>query len=123
MQNGQRLQAIQGMNGVSMIAGSPVRHVGDGHLQMNAIDIRNYHQPPPAWKALNDFAMQNDLRLPLNGAGNMPGDPGHDSAGAFQQLVSRGGKEENQPTAQYKWIFHKVARFWQRCYGINNLTE
>lgn len=67
-----------------MIAGSPIRHIGHGdpHMQM---DVRNYHQPPPTWKALSDFAMQNDLRLPLNSGGS---DGSHEGTGAFQQLVS-----------------------------------
>ena len=90
------MQAIQGMQGVQMVAGSPIRHVvGDGQCMMNPVDIRNYHQPTPAWKALENFAMHNDIRLPLGGGGgggNIPGggDPGqHDTsaAGAFQQLV------------------------------------
>lgn len=88
LQNGQRMAAIQGMQGVSMLAGSPVRHLGDPNLQLNPVDVRNYHQPPPAWKALESFAIQNDLRHSINGGGgNIPGDPGHDTAGAFQQLV------------------------------------
>ena len=71
-----------------MIAGSPIRHIGHGdpHLQMSGMDVRSYHQPPPTWKALSDFAMQNDLRLPLNGGGN---DSGHEGTGAFQQLASQ----------------------------------
>ncbi|OQV17787.1 putative Insulin enhancer ISL-1 [Hypsibius exemplaris] len=86
--NGQRMQAIQGMQGLQMVAGSPVRHVGDSQcMQMNPVDIRNYHQPTPAWKALENFAAHHDIRLPLAGGGNLSGDPGHDAAGAFQQLM------------------------------------
>ncbi|XP_055333260.1 insulin gene enhancer protein isl-1-like [Paramacrobiotus metropolitanus] len=86
--NGQRLAAIQGMQGVAMVAGSPVRHVGDPHLQINPVDIRSYHQPQPAWKALENFAVQNDLvRHPMNGSVGLPGDHGHDPTNAFQQLL------------------------------------
>ncbi|XP_065334282.1 insulin gene enhancer protein ISL-1 isoform X1 [Cloeon dipterum] len=60
------------MQGVPMIASSPVRH--ESPLGMNPIEVQSY-QPP--WKALSDFALHTDLdRL----------DP---TAPPFQQLVNQ----------------------------------
>ncbi|CAG7820590.1 unnamed protein product [Allacma fusca] len=60
------------MQGIPMIASSPVRH--ESPLGMNPVEVQSY-QPP--WKALSDFALHTDLdRL----------DP---SAPPFQQLVNQ----------------------------------
>lgn len=60
------------MQGIPMVASSPVRH--DSPMGMNALEVTSY-QPP--WKALSDFALHTDLdRL----------DP---SAAPFQHLVSQ----------------------------------
>lgn len=60
------------MQGIPMVASSPVRH--ESPLGMNPIEVTSY-QPP--WKALSDFALHTDLeRL----------DPG---APPFQHLVSQ----------------------------------
>ncbi|BES91102.1 insulin gene enhancer protein, partial [Nesidiocoris tenuis] len=60
------------MQGIPMVASSPVRH--ESPLGMNPIEVTSY-QPP--WKALSDFALHTDLdRL----------DP---SAPPFQHLVSQ----------------------------------
>nr|CAD7459519.1 unnamed protein product [Timema tahoe] len=60
------------MQGIPMVASSPVRH--ESPLGMNPIEVQSY-QPP--WKALSDFALHTDLdRL----------DP---SAPPFQHLVSQ----------------------------------
>ncbi|XP_059474123.1 insulin gene enhancer protein isl-1 isoform X2 [Neocloeon triangulifer] len=61
-----------GMQGIPMVASSPVRH--ESPLGMNPIEVQSY-QPP--WKALSDFALHTDLdRL----------DP---TAPPFQQLVNQ----------------------------------
>lgn len=39
-----------------MIASSPVRH--DATMQPNPVEVQSYQAP---WKALSDFAMQNEL--------------------------------------------------------------
>ncbi|XP_018907775.2 insulin gene enhancer protein ISL-1 isoform X1 [Bemisia tabaci] len=60
------------MQGIPMVASSPVRH--ESPIGMNPIEVQSY-QPP--WKALSDFALHTDLdRL----------DP---SAPPFQHLVSQ----------------------------------
>jgi insulin gene enhancer protein ISL-1 len=60
------------MQGIPMVASSPVRH--ESPLGMNPIEVHSY-QPP--WKALSDFALHTDLdRL----------DP---TAPPFQQLVNQ----------------------------------
>lgn len=63
--NGGRLHGP--MQGVPMVASSPVRH--ESPMQANPVEVQAY-QPP--WKALSDFAMQSDL----------------DHQPPFQQLVS-----------------------------------
>jgi len=64
-----------GMQGIPMVASSPVRH--ESPLGMNPIEVQSY-QPP--WKALSDFALHTDLdRL----------DP---TAPPFQQLVNQVSK-------------------------------
>jgi insulin gene enhancer protein ISL-1 len=60
------------MQGIPMVASSPVRH--ESPLGMNPIEVQSY-QPP--WKALTEFALHTDLdRLDA-------------SAPPFQQLVSQ----------------------------------
>lgn len=44
------------MQGIPMVASSPVRH--ESPLGMNPIEVQSY-QPP--WKALSDFALHTDL--------------------------------------------------------------
>lgn len=63
--NGGRLHGP--MQGVPMVASSPVRH--ESPMNANPVEVQAY-QPP--WKALSDFAMQSDL----------------DHHPPFQQLVS-----------------------------------
>ena len=62
------------MNGIPMVATSPVRH-HDSPV-MNPVDIHSYEAP---WKALTDFALHTDLDR-LNGP------PPH---GQFQHLVNQ----------------------------------
>ncbi|XP_052795832.1 insulin gene enhancer protein ISL-1-like isoform X1 [Mya arenaria] len=52
--NGGRLHGP--MQGVPMVASSPVRH--ESPMTANPVEVQTY-QPP--WKALSDFAMQSDL--------------------------------------------------------------
>lgn len=63
------------MQGIPMIASSPVRH--DSPLNLQGIDVQTY-QPP--WKALSDFALHADLDS--NGAINT-------QTPAYQQLVNQ----------------------------------
>ena len=56
LQSGHRLQTP--INGVPMIASSPVRHEG---IQASPVDVQTY-QPP--WKALSEFAMQSEMEQP-----------------------------------------------------------
>ncbi|KPU73040.1 uncharacterized protein Dana_GF14867, isoform C [Drosophila ananassae] len=63
------------MQGIPMIASSPVRH--DSPLNLQGLDVQTY-QPP--WKALSDFALHADLDS--NGAINT-------HTPAFQQLVNQ----------------------------------
>ena len=65
------------MQGIPMIASSPVRH--DSPLNLQGLDVQTY-QPP--WKALSDFALHADLDS--NGAINT-------HTPAFQQLVNQVG--------------------------------
>ncbi|VDI71029.1 insulin gene enhancer protein ISL-1-like isoform X2 [Mytilus galloprovincialis] len=62
--NGGRLHGP--LQGVPMVASSPVRH--ESPMQVNPVEVQSY-QPP--WQALSDFAMKNDMEQP-----------------PFQQLVS-----------------------------------
>ncbi|XP_063268510.1 insulin gene enhancer protein ISL-2 isoform X3 [Prinia subflava] len=62
--------SLQGLTGTPLVAGSPIRH--ESAVQGSAVEVQTY-QPP--WKALSEFALQNDLEQPA----------------AFQQLVSRAG--------------------------------
>jgi len=71
------------MQGIPMIASSPVRH--DSPLNLQGLDVQTY-QPP--WKALSDFALHADLDS--NGAINT-------HTPAFQQLV-------NQVRINDKWL-------------------
>ncbi|NWZ74687.1 ISL2 protein, partial [Acrocephalus arundinaceus] len=59
--------SLQGLTGTPLVAGSPIRH--ESAVQGSAVEVQTY-QPP--WKALSEFALQNDLEQPA----------------AFQQLVS-----------------------------------
>ncbi|KAL5280069.1 ISL1 family protein [Megaselia abdita] len=63
------------MQGIPMVASSPVRH--DSPLNLHGIDVQTY-QPP--WKALSDFALNADLDN--NGVMNT-------HTPAFQQLVNQ----------------------------------
>ncbi|XP_041368940.1 insulin gene enhancer protein isl-1-like isoform X2 [Gigantopelta aegis] len=53
--NGNGLQ--RPLQGVPMVASSPVRHEGPG-IQANAVEVHSYHTP---WKALSEFAMNGEL--------------------------------------------------------------
>ncbi|KAJ8304329.1 hypothetical protein KUTeg_017912 [Tegillarca granosa] len=55
--NGSRLHGP--LQGVPMVASSPVRH--ESPVQANQVEVQSY-QPP--WKALSDFAMQSELEQP-----------------------------------------------------------
>ena len=71
LQDGRKL-GYGSMQGIPMVASSPVRH--ESPLGINPIEVQSY-QPP--WKALTEFALHTDLdRL----------DP---SAQSFQHLVSQ----------------------------------
>ena len=61
------------MQGVALVAGSPVRH--DSPLGLAPLEVTAY-QPP--WKALSDFALHTDLDQ---------GGPPHGPA--FQHLVNQ----------------------------------
>lgn len=76
LQEGRKL-GYGAMQGIPMIASSPVRH--DSPLNLQGIDVQTY-QPP--WKALSDFALHADLDS--NGAINT-------HTPAFQQLVNQVG--------------------------------
>lgn len=73
-QEGRKL-GYGAMQGIPMIASSPVRH--DSPLNLQGLDVQTY-QPP--WKALSDFALHADLDS--NGAINT-------HTPAFQQLVNQ----------------------------------
>ena len=70
------------MNGIPMVATSPVRH-HDSPV-MNPVDIHSYEAP---WKALTDFALHTDLDR-LNGP------PPH---GQFQHLVNQVSTPSSKP--------------------------
>lgn len=55
LQDGRKL-GYGGMQGIPMVASSPVRH--ESPLGLNPIEVHSY-QPP--WKALSDFALHTDL--------------------------------------------------------------
>jgi len=74
LQEGRKL-GYGAMQGIPMIASSPVRH--DSPLNLQGLDVQTY-QPP--WKALSDFALHADLDS--NGAINT-------HTPAFQQLVNQ----------------------------------
>ncbi|XP_070174582.1 insulin gene enhancer protein ISL-1-like isoform X2 [Littorina saxatilis] len=46
------------LNGVPMVASSPVRHEGPPGLQANPVEVQSYQTP---WKALSEFAMQGEM--------------------------------------------------------------
>lgn len=73
LQEGRKM-GYGGMQGVPMIASSPVRH--DSPLNLHGLEVTSY-QPP--WKALSDFALHADLDN--NGAVN--------HTPAFQHLVNQ----------------------------------
>ena len=66
-----------GMNGIPMVATSPVRH-HDSPV-MNPVEIHSYEPP---WKALTDFALHTDLDRLNNG-------PPPPVGGQFQHLVNQ----------------------------------
>ncbi|XP_067666625.1 insulin gene enhancer protein ISL-1-like isoform X2 [Haliotis asinina] len=53
--NGNGLQ--RPLQGVPMVASSPVRHEGPG-IQASPVEVQSYQTP---WKALSEFAMQGDI--------------------------------------------------------------
>ena len=63
-----------GMQGIPMVASSPVRH--DSPLNLHGLEVTAY-QPP--WKALSDFALHADLE-----SGNV-----NAHTPAFQHLVNQ----------------------------------
>lgn len=68
LQNGGGLS--RPLQGVPMVASSPVRHEPPLGMQGNPVEVQSYQTP---WKALSEFAMQGDMDQP-----HAP----------FQQLVS-----------------------------------
>jgi len=66
-----------GMNGIPMVATSPVRH--HNSPVMNPVEIHSYEPP---WKALTDFALHTDLDRLNNG-------PPPPVGGQFQHLVNQ----------------------------------
>lgn len=62
------------MQGIPLVASSPVRH--ESPLGMNPVEVQSF---PPPWKALTDFALHTDL------------DRLDQSAPPFQQLVNQVG--------------------------------
>ena len=48
------------MQGVPMVASSPVRH--ESGMQPNPVEVQSYQQPP--WKALTEFAIQSEIDQP-----------------------------------------------------------
>ena len=55
LQDGRKL-GFGGMQGIPMVASSPVRH--ESPIGMTPLEVQAY-QPP--WKALSDFALHTDL--------------------------------------------------------------
>ena len=66
-----------GMQGIPLIASSPVRHDGSSPLGPGAMNPVEVHAFAPPWKALAEFALHNDLERI---------DP---SAPHFQQLINQ----------------------------------
>ncbi|XP_037025370.1 insulin gene enhancer protein ISL-1 isoform X7 [Bradysia coprophila] len=64
-----------GMQGIPMVASSPVRH--DSPLNMHGLEVTAY-QPP--WKALSEFALHADFEVKFDPNSHNP---------AFQQLVNQ----------------------------------
>lgn len=64
-----------GMQGIPMVASSPVRH--DSPLNLHGLEVTSY-QPP--WKTLSDFALNADLDNNTMNTHNNP---------AFQQLYNQ----------------------------------
>ena len=73
LQDGRKL-GYGAMNGIPMVATSPVRH-HDSPV-MNPVEIHSYEPP---WKALTDFALHTDLDRLNNGP----------PPGQFQHLVNQ----------------------------------
>lgn len=73
-QDGRKL-GYGAMQGVPMVASSPVRH--DSPLNMHGLEVTAY-QPP--WKALSEFALHADFELKFDSNTHNP---------AFQQLVNQ----------------------------------
>ncbi|XP_064618913.1 insulin gene enhancer protein isl-1-like isoform X2 [Lineus longissimus] len=77
--NGNRLQGP--LQGVPMVASSPVRH--ESNLQGQQVEVQSY-QPP--WKALSEFAMQSEIEQP-----------------PFQQLVHSFDRPSSMSGGDYGW--------------------
>lgn len=75
--NGGRLHGP--LQGVPMVASSPVRH--ESPMQANPVEVQSY-QPP--WKALSEFAMQSELEHP-----------------PFQQLMNSFDTIDSDDTSSY----------------------
>ncbi|VDI71027.1 insulin gene enhancer protein ISL-1-like isoform X2 [Mytilus edulis] len=75
--NGGRLHGP--LQGVPMVASSPVRH--ESPMQVNPVEVQSY-QPP--WQALSDFAMKNDMEQP-----------------PFQQLMNSFDNMDSDSTSSY----------------------
>lgn len=75
-----------GMQGIPMVASSPVRH--DSPLNLHGLEVTSY-QPP--WKTLSDFALNADLDT-MNTHSNP----------AFQQLYNQ------VAIAFFNTIFHEI---------------
>lgn len=72
------------MQGIPLIASSPVRH--ESPLGLNPVEV---HAFAPPWKALAEFALHNDLERI---------DP---STPHFQQLINQVRTEESFPSSGY----------------------
>lgn len=102
-----------GIQGIPMIASSPVRH--DSPLNLHGLEVTSY-QPP--WKALSDFALHADLDN--NGALN--------HTPAFQHLVNQASHHHFSYFffvfssflsffASYERIIFYLPLFCFRCFG------
>ena len=59
-QDGRKL-GFGGMQGIPLIASSPVRHDGSSPLGPGGMNPVEVHAFAPPWKALAEFALHNDL--------------------------------------------------------------
>lgn len=85
LQEGRKLG--YGMQGIPMVASSPVRH--DSPLNLHGLEVTAY-QPP--WKALSDFALHADL----DNTGNI-----NTHTPAFQHLVNQVRQRIDQEASKY----------------------